>query len=90
MSTYSLDSLAAVIAQIVHFAHDDYEQSGFLPEEVTWNIAYVVACFTAQHATLGKDGVHTEAALVGMKIAERMSYDERLRLAHLYVLTWSV
>lgn len=82
MNTYNL-TLAAIIAQIVHFAHDDYtgNDSVVLPESNAWSIAYVVACFVAQHTVNGDDGVDTEYPWKTMKITERMPYDDRLVLA---------
>lgn len=86
---YSLSTLPAILAQVVQFAHYDYESDPALPEDVAWNIAYVCSCFLAQHTALGKDGVDTEAAYVGLKVSERMPYADRLALAQTAVEIWN-
>ena len=88
-NTYNL-TLAAIIAQIVHFAHDDYSgnDSVVLPEPNAWSIAYVVACFVANHTVDGDQGVDTGEPWEVLKVAERMTYDERLVLACELIATY--
>ena len=93
-AAYPLDGLAAIIAQVVHFARDDYTGSpsmpATIPENVLWNISYVVACFLAQHTRFGEAGVEAESAYVGMEVATDMTYTARLRLAERLVREWSI
>lgn len=88
---YTLETLAETLAQIVHFAHDDYsEESGsvVLPEPARWTVAYIVACFTAQHTINGDNGVGTEEGLKGLCVDQRMTYAQRLEKAREHVATW--
>jgi hypothetical protein len=85
---YTTKTLPEILAQIVEFAYDDYEEYS-IPEDVMWNVAYIVASFTAQHTAKGDDGVETVTALEGLRIAERMEYKERLVLAKKYVKEWT-
>lgn len=81
---YTLDSLAEIIAQIVDFSWDDYNPiipENVYPDNVGWNIAYVCACFLAQHTVEGHNGVDTEYAYNGLSVDSFMSYKERLKLA---------
>lgn len=91
---YPLAGLATIIAQIVHFSRDDYTGSPTMPasisQDVLWNIAYVVACFLAQHTRKGDVGVDTETAYVGMEVTADMPYSARLALAERLVREWSV
>lgn len=86
---YAITSLAQILAQIVHFGQDDYQQKTAIPEDTAWNLAYTCSCFLAQHTPRGQEGVDTEAAYVGLKATERMPYADRLALATALVAQWS-
>lgn len=77
----SREALAAVLAQIVHYAWDDYAGNQELPEVAMWTTSYICSCFLAQHTDEGEYGVETEYPLARLKIAESMSYADRLALA---------
>lgn len=86
-----LPLLATVIAQLVHFAHDDFgaPDSVILPEQCQWTVAYTVSCFIAQHTLRGEEGVDTETGWEGLKVYERMPFADRLALAEALVTEWS-
>ena len=84
---YKLDSLAAIMAQVVHFAWDDYGPYDELPEPNLRTVAYQIACFAAQHTTEGQHGVESEEALLGLRIRENISYEDRLAAATKFVAT---
>lgn len=82
---YDIDTLAGILAQIVHFARDDYnsqQSETEIPHEVLWNVAYTCACFTAQHTEQGGEGVDTEHAFNVLLLDKDISYAERVRCAH--------
>ncbi len=80
---YSLDTLAEILAQIVQFAQDDYQDQpgGPLPADIAWNVAYTCACFLAQHAAARPVSVETAVAYEGLEVARAMPYAERVALA---------
>lgn len=80
---YSLATLPEILAQIVQFAQDDYQdqRGSALPADVAWNVAYTCACFLAQHAAAGPVSVETAVAYEGLEIARAMPYAERVALA---------
>lgn len=82
------NTLPGILAQLVHFAHDDYLPEGRMPPDVGWSIAYVAACFLAQHTKLGDGGVDTEVTHTGLQVGHQMSYTERLALAEELVREW--
>lgn len=81
----TITELAQVLAQIVHFAWDDYydplDAGAKLPEQTQRTVAYVCACMLAQHTVRGEEGVETEFPYDFLGIAERMPFIERLTLA---------
>lgn len=87
MENYNLDTLAEILAQIVHFARDDYQQ-GVMPDESAWNAAYIAACFTAQHTLGGEEGVDTEHAYKALQVTEDVPYAARVGLAKAFILLY--
>lgn len=77
---YGVSTLGEIVAQIVHFAHDDYsgEDSVVLPKDIQWSTAYVVACFLAQHTVNGHNGVDTAWVHTSLYIDVRLSYPARV------------
>lgn len=84
MSKYGGLSLAEVLAQIVHYMHNDYhpaESETVIPEDVIWSCSYCCACFLAQH-TNDTCGVETDLPYEGLKIRDpSIPYAERVILA---------
>ena len=81
---YGVSTLGEIVAQIVHFAHDDYsgEDSVILPLDMQWSIAYVAACFLAQHTVDGHNGVETDWVHTCLRLNTRLSYSARLAHAN--------
>lgn len=76
--------LAQVLAQVVHFARDDYnpkQSDGGMPREGEWNLGYVCSCFLAQHTLRGGEGVDTEFGFRRMKVDKDVPFEERVKLA---------
>lgn len=81
---YTLSSPAEIMAQIVQFSYSDYYDGVHkttLPYEVRWNVAFIIACFLAQHTVQGGDGVDPEIGYDGMQVDVHLSYGERVDLA---------
>jgi hypothetical protein len=84
---YKIDTLADIIAQLVQFARDDY-QNGVFPEAVADNCAYVVACFVAQHTADGDAGVESREAFDALAVDRDMPFSERAALAHSFITSY--
>ena len=82
-----LNPVANILAQIVQFSQDDYHEKSY-PDEQAWGVAYICACFLAQHTSHGNEGVDTEIPYVALKIGKRMPFDKRLKLAQKLVKEW--
>lgn len=85
MNTYRFE-LPDVIAQLVHFAHDnlftgDEAKRPLLSDEVENTVAFQVACMLAQHTELGEQGVETETAATLLAVKYYVPYEARLQLA---------
>ena len=89
---YTVDTLAEVIAQVVHFSMDDFSGSSDneYPEQVAWNVSYQVACFLAQHTLHGGNGVETDVAMDLLQVGKFMPYIERVELARKAILQHTV
>lgn len=81
---YEMTGLPALLAQLVHFAWEDYYGciDNIPPESSIWTVAYQCACMLAQYTHGGENGVDTESAYKGLRVYEEMSYDDRLTLAN--------
>lgn len=79
---YGRATLAETVAQVVHFARDDYRPpDSTMPDDVVWNVSYICACFLAQHTVEGGDGVETEYPWTLLQVTTDMEYEARLKLA---------
>ena len=78
--SYSIGTLAEILAQIAHFSTDDSEEDGPV-SAIAYNTAMICACFLAQHTDDGIDGVEIETAFDLLRCNEAMPYEERLELA---------
>lgn len=88
-NTVPLNLLPDILAQIIHFAWEDFAPSDELPEEVAWCIAHVCACFLAQNTHYGyEEGVEGESTYVELQIGHRMPYEKRLELARNLAEAW--
>lgn len=86
-TTYKLDSLAEIMAQVVKFGLDEFDGGEFciVPEAVTNTIAYTVACFAAQHTKGGDRGIETSEAYLALQVNVPMPYAKRVILARAFI-----
>lgn len=92
MSDYKRDTLPEILAQIVHFAWDNYyagdPDTVNLPDDVMWIVAHQCACFLAQYTAQGSSGVEPDITYMALKCNLYMPYEERLELAQSLVKDW--
>ena len=83
--TFNNETLALVLANLVHFAWDDYRPVGSPSEDVQRIIGYQCACFVAQYTVDGEDGVETDVGMDMMKVDTYMDKSSRVQLARRFV-----
>jgi hypothetical protein len=86
--TFDTETLAMVLANLVHFAWDDYLPDGSPDENIQRTLGYQCACFVAQYTVDGESGVETEVGMDMMQVDTNMTKDARLRLARKFIKTF--